>query len=429
MLNAELVLARKYKGELRLVAVDDARRERARRLAERYLATMRGLVGATREDIGYACAAIPVPANDRRMALGLLKLAQDECAFEGGGAEDAAALRKEVFEHASRARRVLLVGESFDRDRVLAEVAALRGTTTEAVERALYADLRGAEVLVSASALSPEALVERWELAQGQAVLLRAVKVSVDIVCKEPHQYRALFRQLKFHRLLYRIERREEGYRLLLDGPFSLFDSVTKYGLKLALLLGDLRACDRFELEADVRWGKAREPLVFKLEGGASARAQLPLEERLPEEVATLLTALRDNARGFRVTVAQTVLDLPGVGLCIPDLEFRRDGSEPVYLEVLGYWSRDAVFRRIELVQSGLSARVVFAASARLRVSEELLDEASLGALYTYKGTLSPRAVLDRVEALSVRSTTNAPMNAPDPRTARSGKTPRRTAR
>jgi predicted nuclease of restriction endonuclease-like RecB superfamily len=92
------------------------------------------------------------------------------------------------------------------------------------------------------------------------------------------------------------------------------------------------------------------------------------------------------------------------VGLTVPDLVFDRGAGsarERVYLEVMGYWSRDAVWKRVELVQAGLSERIVFAVSARLRVSEDVLDGELPGALYVYKRTMSARAVAERLERLA----------------------------
>jgi predicted nuclease of restriction endonuclease-like RecB superfamily len=98
-------------------------------------------------------------------------------------------------------------------------------------------------------------------------------------------------------------------------------------------------------------------------------------------------------------------LDVPGAGLCIPDLVFKERGTGArVYFEVLGYWSRDAVWRRVELVQAGLREPVLFAVSSRLRVSEEVLSDDDSAALYVYKGALSARAVLRKLEALQNRA-------------------------
>ena len=60
----------------------------------------------------------------------------------------------------------------------------------------------------------------------------------------------------------------------------------------------------------------------------------------------------------------------------------------------------DAVWRRVEMVERGLSAKLLFAASERLRVSEQVLADHPSGALYVYKSSLSAKAVLDHLERL-----------------------------
>lgn len=88
--------------------------------------------------------------------------------------------------------------------------------------------------------------------------------------------------------------------------------------------------------------------------------------------------------------------------MCVPDLVFR-SGKEQIFLEVMGFWSRDAVWKRVELVERGLPQKVIFAVSSRLRVSESVLDDVASSALYVYKGVMSPRAVIDKLEAMRVR--------------------------
>jgi predicted nuclease of restriction endonuclease-like RecB superfamily len=93
-------------------------------------------------------------------------------------------------------------------------------------------------------------------------------------------------------------------------------------------------------------------------------------------------------------------LDLPGIGLCVPDLTFTHAATDRrVYLEVMGYWSRDAVWRRVEMVEAGLPHTVIFAVSSRLRVSEEALGDDLPGQLYVYKGVMSARAIAERLDA------------------------------
>ncbi len=408
MLTADLVVARRRAGELRLVAMDEAARDRAREIARRLIDLTREHVGLTRDDLAAAHAAIAVGPREQRLKDGLAKLVIDRCELEPEGGIDPEAIRSEVFLRASAARAALEPGAHFDRAAVLAAVARSRGLREASVEASLFADLRGAHVLRSFVPLSPVALVSAHEQAQAQAVLLRAVKVVVSVRCRSAGTTRALFRRLKFLRLLYSIEKIEDGHRIVIDGPFSLFESSTKYGLQLALVLPALAGCDAWSLEADIRWGKDRTPLVFRHEGGLVAGGDEPAEaDVLVDEVRALLDSFRALGSRWQVAPNEAILDLPGIGLCVPDLVFTSQARSVgervlrVYLEVLGYWSRPAVWKRVELVQAGLPARVLFAVSSRLRVSEGVLDEECSGALYVYKGSMSARAVLQRLDALA----------------------------
>ena len=177
---------------------------------------------------------------------------------------------------------------------------------------------------------------------------------------------------------------------------------MTKYGQKMALVVPVLEGCEAWTLEADVRWGKARTPLTFRTSGGTDAPV---LEEPpLPDDIRAFARAFSGLGTKWKIAPSQVVLDLPGVGLSVPDLVFTR-GREKVYFEVLGFWSRDAVFRRVDLVEQGLSEKVLFAVSSRLRVSEEVLGDDAPGALYVYKGAMSARTVADRLDRLSGSTT------------------------
>ena len=244
MLTADLVNARRRGAELRLVSLDPPGRERARALAEALVAVAAAHVGRTREDLVGAMSAIEALPREHRLRDGLVKLIEDRCEWGAAGDADPEAVRRDVFTRASATRAALGGADCFDRAAVLAVVARERGTSPEAIERTLFADLRGSHVLVSFAKLPAHSLVELYENAQAQAVLLRAVRVRVDVQCASTHALRTLFRRLKFLRLLHTVSRHGEGHRIVIDGPFSLFESVTKYGLQLALVLPALEGCD-----------------------------------------------------------------------------------------------------------------------------------------------------------------------------------------
>ncbi len=402
MLGPDLVRARRRGDELSLSALKKNDREEALVLGTELIETASGLVGSTQEEVKEALGCIGRPAKLEKVFAGLLKLVLDDLSFTPPGELDAVALRREVFETACQARIELSQSSGFDREGLLARAAEARGTSPSEVEEALFSDLKGAQKLLRGPRLDAEELIERYELAQIQGVLLRAVRLTIVLGEESPEVYREIFSKLKFRQLLHRIEKSANGYRIEIDGPFSLFESVTKYGLQLALMVPAFLRCRRVELTAEVNWGKERRPLTFRAELQGKANEEALGIARMRSDVEALYFALRKKKSPFSVSVCSEILEVPGAGLCVPDLVFHSEGRLPVYLEVMGFWSRDAVWKRVEWVQAGSQSRVLFAVSSKLRVSSEVLSETDAGALYVYKGVMNAGTVLAHVEKLAV---------------------------
>lgn len=410
MLSVEHVRAKRDGTRLLVQELSARQRTRALEIAEQLLVAASSCVSLTRDDVARALGLIELSARERKLGEGLKKLIEDACEFEQGAAADPAALRNNVFLRAAAARREATLEQPFSREGVLQQSASELQLSTAELEEALYSDLRALHRLVRGPAYDPAALVRAYEHGQIQAVLLRAVQVVADVRCASPEAYRHVFQKLKFRQLLYRLERRDDGgYRIHVDGPFSLFEAGTRYGLELSMMLPVLQSCDVLELSAEVLWGKSRARLHYE-HRHVAPRATLGEAAALPEQVALLLTefALLDSP--WQPRVAEQILELPGVGLCVPDLVFEHAaGGAPVFLELLGFWSREAVWRRVELCEAGLAERVVFAASARLRVSEAVLGDNDHAALYVYRGKPSARAVERKLDALRAQ----APLRRP----------------
>jgi uncharacterized protein len=400
LLTVDLVRARRKDGKILPAYLRGAAAERLLPVAQFYVETHARLVGEKRDDIDAVLATLEVQARDRVAALGLRKIIEDRCEFEVAPGADPEALRRDVFWAAAEAHRALDVRTEFDRDAVLAAAAARLGVTPEAIEAGLYADLRGSEILQRVEPLSPEAAVERYNLGLAQAILLRAVRVTVRVEGEGPARYRRLFRAARFHQLIHVVTGdASSGYTLTLDGPFSLFDSVQRYGLRLALFLPSVLAFRSFHVRADVLWGKERAPAVLEITPGDGLVPHLAeLAEPTPE-LDTFCAAFGRLESEWSVKKSDRVFALPGEVVCVPDLVFaNRDTGEAVYLEVFGFWSRAAVWQRVELLRKGtFPGRILLAVGKQLRVSEEVLGEEDAGEIYVYKMTMSPRAVLERL--------------------------------
>lgn len=405
MLPPELTRARKREGKLLLSALSAAERTRAIELAELLLGVTQAALGEPREDVQASWAALPVAAKERKLLAGLTHLLESHAEFTAPASAEPEVVRRAVFERAALRRAELASGQYLERSAVLAEIAAEMSLSAQQLDEALFADLRSAQRLQRCGISSATALVSEYELVQVQSVLLRAERIEAEVRAAKPDAYRELFRKLKFRQLLHRIEPLEpSGYRLEIDGPMSLFGATTKYGLELALSLPALLSCGSLRLTADLRWGKRRERLRFEQVYAPASLSDT--EAGIRTEVSELLEALGAAKSELEARLCEELIDLTerGEGVLVPDLELRRRGapdSEPkVLVELLGYWSRDAVFRRIEAAERGLSHPVLFVVSSRLRVSEELLDGVEAASLYVYKGKINAHALLRKVEVL-----------------------------
>ena len=133
-------------------------------------------------------------------------------------------------------------------------------------------------------------------------------------------------------------------------------------------------------------------------------RVAAPGAPPLPDELATLRRP-RSSALGERLAhrprrrPSSTSPARASASPISPSCA-RADGAR-VYFELLGFWSREAVWRRIDLVRAGLPHKILFAASKSLRVGEALLDDAQGAALYVFSRVLNVRPMLDHLERLA----------------------------
>ena len=187
MLTADLVRARRRGGELALAPLDGKGRAAALELAATLLELARGHAGKTRGELDEVMDAVIGAAADRKLAAGLAKLIWDRTELAESVAIEPEALRHDVFARArdawAQAGQGGQAGQTgqagrFDRTAVLAAVAAERGLTAGDIERGLYADLREAHVVTAPPSITAPHLVEAYDLAQPQAVLLRAVRAG-----------------------------------------------------------------------------------------------------------------------------------------------------------------------------------------------------------------------------------------------------------
>jgi predicted nuclease of restriction endonuclease-like RecB superfamily len=378
MLTGRLLRARLSRNRV-LPAYLDAADRVWLEVAERLISIFRDHEGRTRgaldEEVRDCFGSDPAQLIHQ----GLAKLLGDRCEFEVISGCPPEQLRDAVF-RAAAAQRCAESGDSvrppFRREIVLAEVASRLDLAPVAVDQGLFADLKSEQRLVRFRDITAQHLLERYNVALAQAVLLRSTGVHVTVRGETPARYRQLFRQVKFHRLVCEVgQPAPDCYRLHLDGPLSLFSATQKYGLQLALFLPAVLRCRDFELHAEVGWGSKRKPATFTLapsDGLVAHNADTGMY--VPPELKMFAELFRKKVADWDIVPEAQVFPL-GDSFWVPDFRLtHRPTGRAVLLEVLGFWRRSSALRHLERLRSHAKEPFLLAVSEQLRVDEAGLD-------------------------------------------------------
>lgn len=450
MLTSDLVRVRTKKGVVIPRYIDPAD-PALLRLAGRFTAAFRRCVGRPRGALTEAIDDIVGDTPDLILRKGLVKLLEDRATFEVESPVPPVEVRALVFSLAARVHPVTLApgaredlllwsdgglddqelvpdvlsGESANppeaeagpdadhlspapalqwthRDAVLARAGEQLGISPAQVLYALYADLDEAHVLRAFEDIEPAALLKRYNLGLAQAVLLKATSMEVSLGPMSPARHRQLFRAMKFNRLMYRIEPQGKGgYRLELDGPLSLFKSVSRYGLSMALFLPALIKEEGWSLTASLSWGKGREERRFKLDPSAGLESHLKDQGvyRTQEE-AWFVERFEAQDTPWTLDLDPPLLDCGGQDLIVPDVALRHPDGRVAYMEILGFWRRASLLGRVEQLRRARLGHLILAVSKNMQASVEALGEVPAEVVY-FRDIIPPKAVIERAEAVA----------------------------
>ncbi len=365
-------------------------------VAERLLELYRAAEGCTRGELEEEIAEAVGDSPTQLVHQGLAKLLEDRCEFDVESSHPPDELRERVFRMSAAQR----ASGEFNRQAVLDTTAAELGLTAEQVERGLFADLKVEQRLIRFKDCTAEQLLQRYNVALAQAILLRSIGVTIHIAGETPGRYRQLFRAIKFHRLICDIrEAGRDAYTLTLDGPLSLFSATQKYGMQLANFLPSLLPCKQFDLKADVRWGAQRKEKEFRLNASDGLRSHLPdYGDYVPPELTMFLETFRKKIADWEISTEAVLLPL-GNGVWTPDFTLtHRASQKKVYLEVLGFWRRTDADKLLRRLQKELKEPFILAVSEQFNIDETVEGEVN-SSIYTFKRTPLPEEVVRLAEA------------------------------
>jgi uncharacterized protein len=337
--------------------------------------------------------------TDYKILRGLIKLLTDRCEFETAGAKDPAEIRRALFTKAAAYHPV--VADDQLRQRLIAEVAAELECSPEDVMAGLYADLSGNQRLVAFEEMSAEDLLDRYNLAQAQALLYRCSEMRLRIEPQEPGVTRRLFAEIKAFRLIHAIRGNPaSGYDAQLSGPVSIFHRSQRYGVQMAVFLPALLLYPGWRLRAEI--GTKTGAAFFELDSKQKhLRSHYVADDLQPQnpQITKLLEDFGKFDGEWIAQPSQEVIDL-GESAFVPDLVFIRDGDEPIYLEMLGYWTPRSLNERLkEFARAGFENYAI-AASEEMRCSRDAPSQLPPNVI-VYKKTLNARELQARLARLT----------------------------
>lgn len=327
---------------------------------DRICRLVRRLEGRPRAVIAEALRRQERRVRDARRLDGIAKSLLDRCRFRPPpGAERAQEIREALF----RARGADWPPTPGNLRAPYRTAAAELALEEDRIDGLIYADRPDARLLVRAPRFGGDRLLSLYNLDLARGVLLDASRVTLTA----RGGWRDVFRAVKLARLMYRVERVEgtrprgrktgAAYRVELTGPAAAYvQSTRRYGARFARVVPALARAPGWRLEAEVeRGGRA---LRFELDGSAGPLAgargrgrpsyDSSFERSLAEEFSGKLGAER---KGWTLAREATPVDL-GEEVLLPDFTFRHDDGREAVVEIVGFWTREYLERKLRKLEA-----------------------------------------------------------------------------
>ncbi len=404
MLTSDLLLARNIKNKIYPSYLKEKDKDKYLKIIQTCINLFENHIGLSLDELDESINSIYNASINRKIMDGFIKLLKDRCEVSIQSDIEPEKLREELFLLSTKTWENLSVKDVFNREIVIDEVSKKLNLSKEQIENQLFADLKGSQIINKFEPIPPQELFNRYNLSLAQTVLFKATRVLITIKSATPKQLRELFRYIKFFRLIYDVSMNEnDEYTIKLDGPFSLFQSVQKYGVNMASFLPALMLIDKWELKADLLWGKSKQPATLELNNktGLISHYKIGNLENL-EEVDIFIKQFNEIETDWTISTDTDIINLKGEGICIPDCVFQhKQTGDKIFMEVFGYWSRESVWKRIELLEKNFPYKLIIAISKKLRVSEKAIKEDLPAMAYVYNSVILPKQIMKILDSLN----------------------------
>jgi hypothetical protein len=394
-------------------------------------------LGRKQRELQEALSDYEGESLDYPVIRGLTKTLSDNCCFASEPPIEPGVLREHLFLRAAGRGPVVARPDLLHRttrDEVIAEAAAELDFSTQAVEEALYADLKEEQVLQEVPQVSPVELIERYNLELARGLLYWASEMRIFV----GDGYKDVFKFIKLFKLMHTIREARgtggepfdfaqnrpdgtKGYEITLDGPISPFVQTTiRYGRQMAKFLPALLLCQNWKMEADIHIPSSsgtretqKGPLLYCLDLRSGLRSHYrasgPFDSKLEADFCSEFESKYSRAsRRWELRHEDEVISL-GDTVMIPDFSFThiKDGRRAL-LEIVGFWHPNYLRRKVRKLRQAGRRDLIVLVYEGVKCNQEDLAEVP-GEVLFFKRKPILKKVLEAVERCAVSAPTGNP--------------------
>ena len=375
-------------------------------IAEELIDCFERFKGKTRGELQTQLKEFEGDRTDYRLKRGLAHLLhQAFSTFDTVSPLEPIALREVVFEVSSQScPSPKQTTKTFEKVAIQLSETLDKDISSEDVQKGLYADRKDNQILTEFEPPTPEALIHRYNLSQVQGLFYRASQVVIQAYRNDPGEYKLLFRYIKLFRLMAYIEGEADlGFTLTLDGPTSLFQASTRYGLDLAKLIPALLNVTKWSLKADLnikdQFSKELKAMTYELSSDCNLVSHYKKGKPFDSMIEESFYESWQKAKTDWILEREVdLIPIPG-SVMIPDFRLVHPNGNVLLLEIIGYWRPEYLKKKFAQLRKANRSDILLAVSSRLNLEKAGVKEQDIQApIIWFKQKLSAKQVLNYME-------------------------------
>ena len=243
-------------------------------------------------------------------------------------------------------------------------------------------------------------MLDRYNLAQAQALLYKCVELKIRIAPSDAANYRSIFGWIKHFGLIHSvIGNAANGYEITLTGAASLFHRSQKYGVQMSVFLPALLLCENWKMRAEIS-NKEKGNVFYELTSEQRELTSCYFDEPEYEnpDIDKLIKNWEKVSSDWKLKENRQIIDL-GKTAFVPDLILISPDEEEIYLTILGFWTPKSLQKQLAEFAEVNFRNFIIAASQELRGSREESFIENENVIF-YKTKIEPLKLIEMAKIL-----------------------------